>query len=151
MYKDKGFFYQYPKQQTGNSTRRRLRNQRSCRIFHCFSRGRAPPQRNLNFWIFLKKQSVMELFISIFENRSPKGSFGQNKINYEILQMSADSRYLHSGPLKSFRSIIKVDSIHVESLTNILRFHCHAINTTQKNTSETVQWKKPRNRNVIKD
>ena len=27
---------------------------------------------------------------------------------------------------------------------NILRFHCHSINTTQKNTSETVQWKKPR-------
>ena len=26
----------------------------------------------------------------------------------------------------------------------ILRFHCHAINTVQKNTSETVQWKKPR-------
>ena len=26
----------------------------------------------------------------------------------------------------------------------ILRFHCHAINTAQKNTFETVQWKKPR-------
>ena len=25
------------------------------------------------------------------------------------------------------------------------RFHCHAINTAQKNTSETVQWKTPRN------
>ena len=27
---------------------------------------------------------------------------------------------------------------------SILRFHCHAINTSQKNTFETVQWKKPR-------
>ena len=42
----------------------------------------------------------MELFISIFENSLPKGSFRQNKINYEILQLSADSRYLQSGPLK---------------------------------------------------
>ena len=33
----------------------------------------------------------------------------------------------------------------------ILRFHCHAINTAQKNKWETVQWKKPRKRNVIKD
>ena len=29
-------------------------------------------------------------------------------------------------------------------LISILRFHCHAINTAQKNTFETVQWKKPR-------
>ena len=42
----------------------------------------------------------MELFISIFENSSPKGSFRQNEINYEILQLQADSRYLQSGPLK---------------------------------------------------
>ena len=28
--------------------------------------------------------------------------------------------------------------------TSILRFHCHAINTAQKITFETVQWKKPR-------
>ena len=40
-----------------------------------FRGGRGPPQRNLNFWIFGKKQSAMELFISIFENSSPKGSF----------------------------------------------------------------------------
>ena len=42
----------------------------------------------------------MELLISIFENSSAKGSFRSNKINYEILQLSADSRYLQSGPLK---------------------------------------------------
>ena len=29
-------------------------------------------------------------------------------------------------------------------MAHILRFHCHAINTAQKNTFETVQWKKPR-------
>ena len=33
----------------------------------------------------------------------------------------------------------------------ILHFHCHAINTAQKNKLETVQWKKPRKWNVIKD
>ena len=49
----------------------------------------------------------MELFISIFENSSAKGSFRSNKINYEILQLSADSRYLQSGPLKIF-SYLKV-------------------------------------------
>ena len=64
--------------------------------------ARGPPWRNLNFWIFRKKQRAVELFISIFENSSPKGSFRQNKINYEILQLSADSRYLQSEPLKNF-------------------------------------------------
>ena len=39
----------------------------------------------------------MELFISIFENSSPRGSLRWNKINYEILQLSAD---LQPGPLK---------------------------------------------------
>ena len=33
----------------------------------------------------------------------------------------------------------------------ILHFHCHALNTAQKNKLETVQWKKPRKWNVIKD
>ena len=42
----------------------------------------------------------MELFHFIFQNSSPKGSFGWNKINYEILQLSAHLRYLQSGPLK---------------------------------------------------
>ena len=40
-----------------------------------FRGGRGPPRRNLIFWIFWKKQSAMELFISIFENSSPKRSF----------------------------------------------------------------------------
>ena len=100
IYIYKGSFYQYRKQQTGNSTRCCVRSQRSCRIFHCFFGGRGPPWRNLNFLIFRKKQSAMELFISIFENSSPKGSLRQNQINHEILQVSADSRYLQSGPLK---------------------------------------------------
>ena len=47
----------------------------------------------------------MELLISIFENSSAKGSFRSNKINYEILQLSADSRYLQSGPLKTEKLI----------------------------------------------
>ena len=68
--------------------------------FFLFFRGcRGPPWCRLNFWIFRKKQSAMELFISIFENSSPKGSVSSNKINYEILQLSADSRYLQSGSL----------------------------------------------------
>ena len=36
-----------------------------------FPGGRGPPRRNLNFWIFRKKQRAVELFISIFENRPP--------------------------------------------------------------------------------
>ena len=65
-----------------------------------FGGGRGPPGRSLNFWIFRKKQSAMELFHFIFQNSSPKGSFRWSKINYEILQLSAHSRYLQSGPLK---------------------------------------------------
>ena len=38
----------------------------------------------------------------IFENTSPKGSFWQNKINYDILQLSADSRYLWSYVLNHY-------------------------------------------------
>ena len=70
-------------------------------FFIVFQGGRGLPRRILNFWIFRKKQSAMELFIFIFQNNSPKGSFGWNKINYEILQLSAHSRYLQSGPLKA--------------------------------------------------
>ena len=62
--------------------------------------GRGLPQRSLNFWIFQKKQSAMELFIFIFSNSSPKGPFGWNKINYKILQLSGQSRCLQSAPLK---------------------------------------------------
>ena len=65
-----------------------------------FGGGQGPPRRSLNFWIFQKKQSAMELFIFIFSNSSPKGPFGWNKINYKILQLSAQSRYLQSAPLK---------------------------------------------------
>ena len=43
----------------------------------------------------------MELLISIFENSSAKGSFRSNKISYEILQLSAGSRYLQSGALNA--------------------------------------------------
>ena len=110
--KDKGSFYQYPKQQTGNSTRCRVPVLSEVAEFVIvFPGGRGPPRRNLNFQIFRKKQSAMELFISIFENSSPKGSFRQNKINYEILQLSEDSRYLRSGPLKSL-VILRIIFIH---------------------------------------
>ena len=40
-----------------------------------FPGGQGQPRRNLKFSIFRTKQSAMELFISIFENSSPKGSF----------------------------------------------------------------------------
>ena len=36
-------------------------------------------------------------------------------------------------------------------ITRIDRFHCHRINTAQKNKVETVLWKKPRKWNVAKD
>ena len=35
-------------------------------FFIVFRGGRGPPRRSLNFWIFWKKQSGMELFIVIF-------------------------------------------------------------------------------------
>ena len=55
----------------------------------------------------------MELFISIFKNSSAKGSFSLNKINYEILQLSADSRYLQSG------KIIRPNAITLKSLLHL--------------------------------
>ena len=69
-------------------------------FFIVFRGGRGLPRRSLNVWIFWKKESAMELFIFIFSNSSPKGPFGWNKINYKILQLSAQSRYLQSAPLK---------------------------------------------------
>ena len=66
--------------------------------FSLFSQGSGAASTQFELLVFPEKQSAMELFISIFENSSPKGSFRSNKINYEILQLSADSRYLQSGP-----------------------------------------------------
>ena len=37
-------------------------------------------------------------------------------------------------------------SIAIGNIHGILRFHCHVINTAQKNKLETTQRKKPRNR-----
>ena len=62
--------------------------------------GQRPSARVLNFFIFRKNESAVELFNMIFENTSPKGSFWQNKIDCDILQLSADSRYLWSYVLK---------------------------------------------------
>ena len=72
-------------------------------FFIVFRGGRGLPRRSLNFWIFRKKQSAMELFIFIFSNSSPKGPFGWNKINYKILQCdlkirlseSLEEHYMH--------------------------------------------------------
>ena len=72
-------------------------------FFIVFQGGQRPSTRILNFFIFRKNESAMELFNMIFENTSPKGSFWQNKINYDILQLSADSRYLWSYVLKYLR------------------------------------------------
>ena len=70
-------------------------------FFIVFQGGQRPSStRVLNFFIFRKNESAMELFNMIFENASPKGSFWQNKINYDILRLSADSRYLWSYVLK---------------------------------------------------
>ena len=55
----------------------------------------------------------MELFISILKNSSAKGSFRSSKINYEILQLSADSRYLQSG------KIIRPNVITLKSLLHL--------------------------------
>ena len=65
-------------------------------FFIVFQGGQPLSTRILNFFIFRKNESAMELFNMIIENTSPKGSFWQNKINYDILQLSADSQYLWS-------------------------------------------------------
>ena len=76
---------------------------RSCTIFHHFTRGsfRRPFRRILNFSIFRRKQSALELFDIIFEKGSSKGPLGKNKMNNEILQLSRDSLFLQSVALKS--------------------------------------------------
>ena len=88
----------------------------------------------------------MELFISIFENSSPKGSFRQNKINYEILQLSADSRYLQSGPLKEV----------VQNNENKLHGHglLPALNTSRSNLGNTTKFfyvQRPKSLNYVPD
>ena len=75
-------------------------------FFIVFQGGQRPSTRILNFFIFRKNESAMELFNMIFENTSPKGSFWQNKINYDILQLSADSRYLWWYVLKNPHSFL---------------------------------------------
>ena len=70
-------------------------------FFIVFQGGQRPSTRILNFFIFRRNESAMELFNMIFENTSPKGSFWQNKITCDILHLSADSRYLRSYVLNS--------------------------------------------------
>ena len=86
----------------------------------------------------------MELFISIFENSSPKGSFRQNKINYEILQLSADSRQLQSGPLKEV----------VQNNENKLHGLLPALNTSRSNLGNTPKFfdiQRPKSLNYVPD
>ena len=58
----------------------------------------------MNFRILFKNKNSLELFNIIFENDSPKGSFGANKKKVEFLLLSPDSRKLLTTSLKSFRS-----------------------------------------------
>ena len=88
----------------------------------------------------------MELFISIFENSSPKGSFRYNKINYEILQLSADSRQLQSGPLKEV----------VQNNENKLHGHglLPALNKSRSNLGNTPKFfyvQRPKSLNYVPD
>ena len=79
--------------------------------FIVFQGGQRPSTHILNFFIFRKNESAMELFNMIFENTSPKGSSWQNKINYDILQLSADSRYLWSYVLNKKKR--PIEDLHI--------------------------------------
>ena len=86
----------------------------------------------------------MELFISIFENSLPKGSFRQNKISYEILQLSADSRQLQSGPLKEV----------VQNNENKLHGLLPALKTSRSNLENTPKLfyvQRPKSLNYVPD
>ena len=59
--------------------------------------GQQPFDLSLNFSIFLEKAKRNRTFwCIIFEKDLLKGFFRKNKINYEVLQLSAGSRYLWS-------------------------------------------------------
>ena len=73
-------------------------NARFLEVFRGGQSGRLP---DFNFSFFYKNEKAMELFNTIFENSSPKGSFRLNKIKFEILVLSPDSSYLWSAVLKS--------------------------------------------------
>ena len=54
-----------------------------------------------NFRIFFQNKNSLELLNIIFENDSPKGSFGANKKKVEFLLLSPDSRKLLPTSLKA--------------------------------------------------
>ena len=88
--KDERFICKHTKFKSGIASRCGVRSRRSCIIFHCFTGG----------WVrvfdFSEKAKRDINFRSNFEKGSLKGSFRKKKRNYEILQISADSRYLWS-------------------------------------------------------
>ena len=53
-----------------------------------------------NFPNFCRKKNSLELLNIIFENSSPKGSFGANKKRFEFSLLSPDSRKLLTTALK---------------------------------------------------
>ena len=53
-----------------------------------------------NFRRFRKKLNSLELLNNIFENSSPKGSFGRNKRKFEFSVLSRDSQKIQSYALK---------------------------------------------------
>ena len=115
-----------------------------------------------NFWLFHHgTTSLLVVQITDQEWTLRLSSF----LNKEVLQCSQSScLFSNVKYIKLKSSIIWMSSNFTEisckskkkrivttCFTSILRFHCHAINTTQKNKLETVQWKKPRKWNVIRD
>ena len=54
----------------------------------------------LTFADFAKKLNSLELLNNIFENSSPKGSFGRNKRKFEFSVLSRNSRKIESDALK---------------------------------------------------
>ena len=55
---------------------------------------------------FAKKLNSLELLNNIFENSSPKGSFGRNKRKFEFSVLSRDSRKIQSDASLSVNCLI---------------------------------------------
>lgn len=66
-------------------------------IFHHFVEGKWPPKRILNFSIFQRRQSVIELLDTVFGNSSSKGSVRKNNNSSNFASVSRLLIFMVSG------------------------------------------------------
>ena len=84
---------------------------------HNFSMFPADPKRAFcqlfNFYNFQENEKMAKLINVIFENSSPHRHFGENKLKYQILILSSDSRYFWSVALKNhYPSVVEICQVH---------------------------------------